>query len=48
MVTEVTVRGVVSGDDTLVVRVPEVGKSEASIWVVDPEGDQASTEPVLG
>lgn len=48
MLTEVTVRGVVSGDDTLAVRVPGVGKSEASIRVVDPEGDQVLTESVLG
>ena len=48
MLTEVTVRGVVGGDDTLVLRVQKVGISEASILVVGPEGDQVSNELVLG
>ena len=43
-----TVRGVVGGDDTLVLRVQKVGISEASILVVGPEGDQVSNELVLG
>ena len=41
-------RGVVGGDDTLVLRVQKVGISEASILVVGPEGDQVSNELVLG
>lgn len=41
-------RGVVGGDDMLVVRVQRVGISEASILVVGPEGDQVSIELVLG
>ena len=35
------------GDDTLAVRIPEVGISEP--WMlVEPEGDQVSTGLVLG
>lgn len=41
-------RGVVGGDDTLVLRVQRVGISVASILVVGPEGDQVSIELVLG
>lgn len=48
MLTEVAERGVVGGDDTLVLRVQRVGISEASILVVGPEGDQVSIELVLG
>lgn len=46
VLTEVTVRGVVGGSDTLLVRVPGVGISEASILVVESKGDQVSTELV--
>lgn len=47
MVTEVVVTGVLSEDDKLVVRVPEVGISEPWKLVVETEGDQVSSGLVL-
>lgn len=36
------------GDDTLTVRIPEVGISEPWMLVVEPEGDQVSAGLVVG